>query len=42
MRTNNYIIKIKFSQRNSFVGNIDNVPYKNSGTFGDSFIFKNK
>lgn len=42
MRTNNYWIKIKFSKRNSYVRRIDNVPYINSGTFGDSFIFKTK
>lgn len=42
MRTNNYWIKIKFSQKNSYVKRIDNVPYKNSGEFGDSFIFKTK
>lgn len=42
MRTNRYYIKIKFSKRNSFTRRIDNVPYKNSGIFGDSFIFKSK
>lgn len=42
MRSNRYYIKIKFSKRNSFIGQIDNVPYKNSGVYGDSFIFRAK
>lgn len=42
MRLNRYYIKIKFSKRNSFIGQIDNVPYKNSRVYGDSFIFRAK
>lgn len=42
MRSNRYYIEIKFSKRNSFIGRIDNVPYKNSGVYGDSFIFSAK
>ena len=42
MRTNHYHIKITFSKRNSLVCRIGDVPYKNSGTFGDSFIFQPK
>lgn len=42
MRTNHYHIKITFTKRSSIVRRIGNVPYKNSGTFGDSFIFQPK